>query len=189
MNKKNLGIIVTGIVLLIGLSRLLPHPFNFTPVGAMALFAGRYLSTKYLKFAVPFIALYLSDFILNNFVHRIYFPDQEGLIFFSEYMIWTYAAIGAIVLIGWLLLNKMNIKNVLLVSVGYSIAFFVITNFGTWMTGTMYPKTSVGLLECFMLGVPFFKWTLIGNLVYTPILFFTFEYFLAKNSLITQKIN
>lgn len=181
MNKKNIGLIASSIIILIALSRLLPHPFNFTPVGAMALFGGKFLVSRYAKFLVPLIGLYLSDFIINNFVFRSFFPNHEGLVFFSDFMLWTYSGVAIIVLMGYLFLKKFNIKNLLLVTLSFSIVFFLITNFGTWVSGTMYPKTASGLVTCMMAGIPYFKWTLLGNLVYTPILFFSFEYFLSKN--------
>ena len=182
MNKKNLGLITAGIILLVALSRLLPHPFNFTPVGAMALFGGKFLASRYAKCLIPLAGMFVTDFIINNFIFRSFFPNHEGLIFFSGYMLWTYGAIALVVLIGWLLLKKYDLKRLMAVTMGFSLVFFLVTNFGVWFAGNgvTYPDTMSGLMACMAAGIPFFKYTLIGNLVNTPILFYAYEYFAVR---------
>ena len=71
MNRKiDLRIGILGLLVFsVALSRLLPHPPNFTPVGAMGLFGAAYFSRKYLAFLVPFVAMWVSDLILNNAVY------------------------------------------------------------------------------------------------------------------------
>ena len=184
--KKELTILPLIIIALAAISRLLPHPDNMTPVAAIALFGGAYFSRKWLVLIVPFAALFLSDMLLNNTLYRMYFPDTEGLVFFAPYMIWGYVAFAVTILIGALFLKKVKFSNVILATLGSSILFFVITNFGSWMTTPLYPKNPTGLLACYAAGVPFFRSTLLGNLVYVGVLFGSFEWF--KNYYLSKKL-
>tara|TARA_B110000037_G_scaffold195955_1_gene232744 strand:- start:298 stop:849 length:552 start_codon:yes stop_codon:yes gene_type:complete len=172
MSKINLSFI--GIILLIlfaSFTRIIPHMPNFTPIGAMALFGGAYLSNKYHAFIIPILSLWFSDLIINNFILNYY--DQ--FTWFYPGFIWQYATFGIIILIGYFLLKKITLKKVLISSIGSSLIFFVITNFGVWSSGSMYTLSLNGLISCFVLAVPFYKGTLLGFLFYSSFLFGVFE--------------
>lgn len=140
--------------------RILPHAPNFAPIGAMALFSGSYLD-KRTAFIVPLSAMVLSDLFIgfDSIISRLT----------------VYGAFISVTLIGFWLRSHKNPTNIILCSVLASVTFFVITNFGVWLTGTLYPRTLSGLVDCFILAIPFFRNTLAGDLVYTGLFFGGFE--------------
>ncbi len=160
------------IIIAAAFSRLLPHPPNFTPIGAMALFGAAYFSKKHLALIIPIIAMFLSDLVINNVVYAQYF---DGFTFFYPGFYWTYGAIISIGVIGFFILKKVQLKTIVFSSLFAVIAFFLISNFGVWASGITYPKDLNGLLLCYTAAIPFFKNTLMGNLVYSAVLFGAFE--------------
>ena len=163
MNKFNVSyVVIICLILFASFSRIIPHMPNFTPIGAMALFGGAYLSNKYYAFIIPILSLWLSDIIINNFILNYY--DQ--FTWFYPGFIWQYASFGIIILMGYFLLKKITLIKVLMTSIGSSLIFFVITNFGVWASGSMYPLNINGLISCFVLAIPFYKGTLLSFLFY-----------------------
>ena len=136
-------------------TRLLPHPPNMTSVTALALFGGAYFASPWLAFAVPLLALLGSDLILG------FYPDMEV----------QYLSFAVVICIGLTLRQQRSIARVATAAVASAVSFFVLTNFGVWALGTLYPKTLVGLEACFVAAIPFFRNTLIGDLFYTAVLF------------------
>jgi len=108
-----------GVVLFAAIMRLVPHPWNFTPVAAMALFGGARFGKKAHAFLVPFIALILSDLVLGVYVR----------------MPMVYFAFAVTVLIGFWLRNKNSVRLIATGVLVSSLSFFVITNFGVWAFG------------------------------------------------------
>jgi hypothetical protein len=135
--------------------RLVPHPPNFSPIDAMALFSGAYLGRRWLAFAAPLGALLLSDALLG----------------FYQGMEFQYVSVALIVLLGWFALPKVSVLRLAGAAVAGSALFFAITNFGTWLTSGMYPQTLSGLGACYVAAIPFYQNTLAGDLVYTALLF------------------
>ena len=173
-NIASKGILLAlGLIVVAALSRLMPHPPNFTPLAAMGLFGAAYFANKKLAFIIPLAAWWFSDLILNNTVYAQY---SEGFALFSSYQIGSFLALGLIVLVGIFMLKKINFKNILGSSLVAAVLFFIISNFGVWLMGTMYPMTLSGLVACFTAAVPFFGWSLLGNVVYLSIMVFTFEF-------------
>ncbi len=175
MEKSKINIrfgILSLIVLLAAFSRLIPHPPNFAPIGAMSIFGAAYFARKHLAIVVPIIAMWLSDLLLNNVIYGQYF---DHFVWFYQGCYWTYAAFIFIGLIGFRLLKKVRPVNLLIASLSASVVFFLISNFGVWASGTMYPNTFSGLMSCYAAGLPFFKNTLMGDLVYSGALFGMFE--------------
>lgn len=168
--------IISIIVLAAALSRLLPHPYNFTPIGAMGLFGAAYLSRKYLAFLVPFLAMWFSDLLLNNLLYARMYPEFYGESFVWFGNPWVYASFAAIVGLGFLLLRRVKVANLLVASLLASILFFVVTNFGAWMADPKYPKTAAGLMAAYGAGIPFFWNTLLGDLFYAGALFGAYEW-------------
>jgi hypothetical protein len=165
--------IISAIVFLASMSRLLPHPPNFAPIGGMALFGAAYYAKRYCSFIIPVVAMWISDLALNNLVYKQYF---DGFVWFYSGAIFTYVAFALIVLLGLWTLKKIRILTLLISAVGASTVFFLVSNFGAWLSWGMYPHTFEGLVSCYIAGLPFFKNTIAGDLVYIAILFGAFEY-------------
>jgi len=136
--------------------RLLPHPPNFTPIAAMALFSGAQLPNRALAFAAPFGALILSDAILGGFYPGIAF---------------VYLSFAAVVLIGWAGARGATALTIFGAALASSLLFFGLTNFGVWLAGGLYPLTWEGLVACYTAAIPFFRNTLAGDLLFTALMF------------------
>ncbi len=169
--------IVAFIVFVVGLFRLVPHAFslpgmfNFSPLGGMALFGAAYFSRKYMAFLLPFLALWISNLLVNNlFYSRFY----DGFVWFTNWEV--YLAFAMIVVLGFGMLKKISPGRVLAASLSASVLFFLVTNFFVWYSGTMYPKNAGGLLTCYVSAIPFFWNTLAGDLLYAALLFGGFEW-------------
>ncbi|HJM47639.1 MAG: hypothetical protein QF814_04105 [Candidatus Marinimicrobia bacterium] len=173
--------ILAGLLILAAFSRLIPHPPNFTAVGAMALFGGAYVSSRTLAIILPLGALWVSDLILNNLVYTEYY---QGFVLFSSGHIWIYISFIAIVLIGRFTMKNVTMKSVGLSGASASIIFFLLSNFGVWIGGLMYPLSLSGLISCYVAALPFFGWTLIGNAFYCTMLFGSFEFASNKISVL-----
>lgn len=174
MNKKFL---FAFIVICFGaIYRLMPHPHNFTPVGAMALIGGMYLGRKKLALIIPVVILFLSDFILNNTINRIFFEEQTGLIVWSEYMTYNYIAILLTVFIGFALTKSSTFNKIIGGSLATSIVFFVVTNFGSWLTMPFYTKDFAGLTSSYAAGVPFFANTLMSDALFIGLFVLSIEF-------------
>jgi hypothetical protein len=153
MSKPRLAAI-TCLILIAAASRVIPHPPNFTPVTAIALFGGAYFTRKWLAFFVPLSSLFLSNLILG---------------YAGSYVM--YASFALIVSVGFLLRRRRTAKAIAAAALASSVLFFLLTNFGVWFFDSMYPKTGAGLILCYTAAIPFFKNTLLGNAIYTVILF------------------
>ena len=158
MNKKIE--IITSIVLVfaVALSRLFPHPLNFTPIGAIALFAGVNFSKKY-SLLLPIIAMLVSDYFLG----------------FYSTMYWVYSSLILMSVVGILIKEKKSIPIIIGATLLNSILFFVITNFGVWFGGVMYPQSFSGLVDCYIAAIPFFRNSITGDLFYVAVIFGLFE--------------
>ena len=136
------------------LTRLLPHPWNFTPITAVALFSGSYLPRK-LSFLVPLLAMAVSDLILG--IHATLF--------------FVYGSFALVAWIGQRIGENRTFSQVGSAVLASSFLFFMITNFGVWVTQSLYLKTVDGLVACYIAALPFFQATLAGDLFYTAVLF------------------
>src|SRR5215212_4375366 len=121
-NHARLIVLLSAIVAAAAL-RLVPHPPNFTPIGAMALFSGAYLGRRVLAFAAPLAALLLSDLILG------FYPE----------MIFVYLSVASVVLIGRALSKRRTVLGVGAAAIASSLLFFLVTNFGVWLVMDFYP--------------------------------------------------
>ena len=158
------------------LSRLLPHPDNFTPISAMALFGAAYFSQQIRMLAVPFLALFASDLLLNNIIYRQYYTHFT---FITSW--WIYVAFALVMVLGWFLLkDKVTPTRLLFASLTASGLFFIVTNFSTWLDSGMYPQTPAGLAACFAAGLPFLRNTVIGDLFFSGVLFGAYEWMTAR---------
>lgn len=171
MNKNKLYMVLFTI-LVVSLSRILPHPPNFTAVGAVAIFGGSLFSKTYKSILIPLISIFLSDIIINNTLYSSYY---EGFTFFSEGSLVVYASIILMSVIGHSFI-KMNVIRITSVVTLSTLLFFILTNFAVWYGSPMYSKDISGLLSCYTMAIPFGLNSLIGNLTFSGILFGVYNY-------------
>lgn len=165
-------------ILLVSMTRLVPHVANFTAVGAMAIFGGAMLRTRWIAFLAPVAAMFITDLVLNNIIYASYF-DSFQLI--TPGFGWTMVALATMVLSGKLILKKVSSLGVLGASVSASLLFFLISNFGVWASGTTYTKDLSGLILCYEMGLPFLLNTFLGTVAYSAVLFGAYKF--ASNKL------
>jgi hypothetical protein len=135
--------------------RLVPHPSNFTPIGALALFAGAQFDNKRWAFIVPLAAMFLSDLVIG----------------FHGDMPVIYGAFAVIVCMGFLLRERKTALRITSASLAAATFFFVASNFAVWTSDGLYPLTLQGLVTCYIAAIPFFQNWLAGTLFYSAILF------------------
>ena len=153
--------------------RIIPfHVWNVAPIGAIALFGGAYLKKNWQAIAIPLAALFLGDLFLNNVTYKNMNPNFT---LFYPGAIWVYASFALISVIGLTFLKKISTKNVLVASIAGSILFFMMSNFGVWLSSGMYPQTGAGLIACYVAAIPFVGSTLAGDLLFSAILFGVYE--------------
>ena len=154
--------LMAGLVFGAAALRLLPHPPNFTPVAAIALFAGAHFERKRWAFAVPLAAMLVSDAVLELLTGR-------G---FTSGMPVIYGTFAAIVGIG-LLLRRRRTEVLPVAGAAFASAalFYLTTNFAVWASGQLYARTLSGLVACYVAAIPFFGPTLASDLFYSAVLF------------------
>lgn len=158
--------VLATMIVVAAMTRLLPHPPNFSPVEAMALFGGAYFASRAWSLLVPLAAMLLSDFGLAA-IHGGQYLDYMATAGF-----WlVYACIALSAVLGFGLRGKVSGPRVLGYALAGSVLFFAVTNFGTWAAGTLYPRTGAGLAAAYTAGIPFFQWTVLGTLFYAVVLF------------------
>jgi hypothetical protein len=147
--------LIVAMILFAAVLRIVPHPWNLTPVGAMALFSGAVIRNRVMAFVFPLVAMLAGDFFVG---FHILMPVVYASFLISTALgFWvrerrSAARVGGVVLLG-------------------AIQFFLITNFGVWAFSNFYPKTLAGLMACYAAGVPFFWNTLAGDVCYSALLF------------------
>jgi len=167
-----------ALVALAALTRLLPHPHNFTPIGAIALFGAAYFNRQWLMLTVPFAALFLTDLFINNVIyHELYSGQFQWITSW-----WIYVAFALIMVTGLGILgSKVTGVRVFGASISASAIFFLVTNFSVWAESGMYPKTALGLAACYTAGVPFLGNTILGDLFFSAAMFGVYEWVKQKN--------
>jgi len=149
MNKPKL-LTIGSMIIAAAMIRLLPHPPNFTPIFAMALFGGAYLDNKKMAFILPLAAMLISDLFVG----------------FHSLMLVVYGAIALITALGFLLKNRVRPSTVIGASLLGSLIFYLISNFAVWALFDTYPHTIAGLGTSYVAAIPFFKNSLISAYVW-----------------------
>jgi hypothetical protein len=148
--------LITAIVVAAAVLRIVPHPMNFTPIGALALFGGAYFSSKRTAVAVPLLSLVAGD-IFTGF-HRL--------------IPYVYASFLVSVAIGFWLRRKKSASRIGVATVAGAMQFFLVSNFALWASSIgNYPNNVGGLAECYLAGLPLFWNTLAGDAFYVTLLF------------------
>lgn len=163
MTTKN-KLFIAVILIALGIAcRLLPHPFNFAPIAAIALFAGVYLGAIY-ALTLPVIAMVIGDIFIGFYSWQL--------------MLAVYGSYALIGLLGLAVKKYKSVETVLGGSILASVLFFLITNFAVWQFSTWYAPTWQGLINSYIMALPFFRNTLMGDLFYTGVLFGAYEFVL-----------
>ena len=176
MKKKLLLTILFIAVIFLG--RVLPHPYNFTPLIAVTLLSSHAISNRILALLVPLMGFWLSDLFMNNIVYSGYYSNFT---IFNSGMIWTYGAIILVGLMGSSFIKTISSGKVVLASLSGSTIFYIISNFGVWALSPMYAKSAAGLIQCYSLALPFYGTSLIGDLLYSSLLFGAYQLVFSKN--------
>jgi len=163
-------LIVAGMILAAAFVRLVPHPPNFTPVAAMALFGGRYFSKRSIAFLIPLLAMILTDMIIG-------FHYLVPIVYFCFMLI-----VG----VGIILRKKNKLSWLVGGAITASTLFFIITNFAEWVFGIIYAKTFSGLITCFIVAVPFYATSMLGDLFFVGLMFYSFELIQVKYHLLAK---
>lgn len=135
---------------LLGFSRIMPHPSNFTPILAVAVFIPYIMRNNLTAIPITLGAMLIGDLYWD----------------FHSYMIWTYGAV--------VLATQLRFKNVFVSGLTASIIFFIVTNFSVWLSG-YYGLTLAGLWACYVAAIPFFTNTLLGTLFYTGVFWVIYQ--------------
>ena len=163
-------VLIISIIFLVSLTRIFPHPPNFTPILALAIFGGAYLPNRITAISLPIISMFISDLIIG----------------FHSQIFTVYAAIILLSILGHLMKTK-NFKNFAITGFTGSLIFFIITNFSVWLGGSLYPLTIDGIIQCYIMAIPFFHNTLISTILFLTILFFGYTF--AEKKISNLKIS
>ena len=156
MSVKSISIVL--VILIAAISRFIPHPPNFTPIIAMGLFSGFYLkNNKKMAIMIPLLAMFLSDFFLG----------------FHLISLFVYSSLAIITALGFFISEKNKFSTLFPATLGGSLLFFIISNFGVFIIG--YPKSFSGLVACYSAAIPFFQNSLFGDIIFTAIIFLSYD--------------
>ena len=159
-------LVLAALILVAALTRVLPHPPNFSPIAAIALFGGAYFAARAWAVLVPLAGLLISDLVLASVNGGLYAS------WFGGSGIWVvYGCIALTTAMGFGLRGKVTGTRVLGYCLASSALFFVVTNFAAWLGNPMYPRTAAGLAASYVAGIPFLQWSVLGTLFYAAVLF------------------
>ena len=145
-----------SLILILAFARLIPHPPNFTPIIAVALISGYFFKNINLSLLILLVAMLLSDLFIG----------------FYENMIFVYASLLLITFVFHKISKKINYKNLFIYCFAGSLIFFIFSNFGVWALGSpgvldvAYERNLSGLVECYILAIPFFGNTFLSTLIF-----------------------
>ena len=161
-----------GLILILTLARLIPHPPNFTPVIAVAILSGYFFKNLNFSLIILLIAMLISDLFIG----------------FYENVFFVYASLLLITFIFHKISKKINFKNLFIFGFSGSLIFFIISNFGVWILGSPgvdnlpYDKNLNGLIECYILAIPFFGNTFISTVIFSYPAIFIYRSLAARTS-------
>lgn len=141
-------------------ARFLPHPANFAPIGAIAIFSGIYLPKKW-AVILPLAAMFFSDLFIGFYAWPI--------------MLSVYLSLAIMGLIGLLVRRNKKLSTILGGTILGSVIFYLVTNGAVWAFGSLYPQTAAGLAQSYYMAIPFFRNSLLGDLFYTGTLIGAYE--------------
>jgi hypothetical protein len=163
--------VAIAFIFTVAATRLLPHPDNFSPMIAVSLFGGAYLTRRWMAVVIPILAMFVSDIFLG----------------FHDLMIPIYAMMIGFSFLGRNLANDSSAFQIGATTVGSSLIFFIASNFLVWLTSGMYSLDLSGLIHCFMMAIPFFQNQILGDMLFSSVLFGGM-YIMIRNRLVTATV-
>lgn len=172
-HKKAQSILILSIIFFATLTRFAIPPFfnhlpNFSPIDATALFCGAYFTRRIQAIGVILLSVFIGDILLN----KMYGNDW---VFFYPGFYWQYSCYILMTGLGARLSTNIKVVTVVKTSILAALLFFIVSNFGVWMNGHLYPKTIEGLISCYYAAIPFFKNTLLSDVIFSMVLFGIYE--------------
>lgn len=156
----------------------------FTPIGAMALFGGTYFTGKVKPFVLPLLTLLVSDIILS---YTVLAPFRSGILYSGWY--WVYGTFALMSLTGKYIMKDISLKTSITALITVTLIHWIVSDFGVWIQGTMYPKTGTGFLLCLKAAIPYEFQFIAGTAVYGILMFGSFEWMKQRNvNLLTPKV-
>jgi len=161
-----------SLILILAFARLIPHPPNFTPIIAVAIMSSYFFKNINLSLLILLIAMLISDLFIG----------------FYENMIFVYVSLLLITFVFHKISNKINFKNLFICGFAGSLIFFVVSNFGVWALGSpgvydiAYEKSLSGLIECYILAIPFFGNTFLSTIIFAYPAIFIYKSLPARSS-------
>ena len=162
--SKNEILSALGIIIFLVIFRLIPHPSNFTPILAAGIFSGFLFRNFFLSSLIVLLSMFISDLYLG----------------FHGTMIFTYVSLILSVSLGLQIKKNLKFLSILITGIASSVSFYIITNFGAWLTLPMYEKNLGGLIQAYILAIPFFHNTLLSTLLYLIVLKLVFDFSIKK---------
>lgn len=155
-----------GLIFILAIARLIPHPPNFTPIIAAAIMSSYFFKNISLSIVVLLFAMFISDLFIG----------------FYENLIFVYVSLVLITFTFYKIGKKINFKNLFIFSFGGAFIFFIISNFGVWILGSPgissipYEKNFSGLVQCYVLALPFFNNTFLSTLIFSYPVLYIYKY-------------
>ncbi|MBS1511504.1 MAG: hypothetical protein JST86_11725 [Bacteroidetes bacterium] len=168
MQKQNTFSIIAAVLLVVlaAVSRVIMYPHNFSPMVGMAIFAGATFQNKKLAFALPLFSMFLSDVLFEVFHIAQGFWGWGQLVGYGIFALLTVIAFT---------MKKINVVNVIGYSLGSSVLFFILSNLSFFLIDNpvyhTYTQDFSGFINCYVLALPFFKTSVVADLVYSGVLF------------------
>ena len=153
-----------GLILILAFSRLIPHPPNFTPIIAVAIMSGYFFRNIYLSIVVIILSMLVTDIIIGFYTN----------------MIFVYFSLLFIVITFFKFNHKIKLTNLFIFGFTGSIVFYIVSNFGVWALSGMYETSLVGMTECYIAAIPFFKNTLFSTIIFSYGAFLANQFFNKK---------
>ena len=166
-NIYSLFSIQFAFIIILVLSRLMPHPPNFTPIISVALLCGFFFNSWIGGLFLVILSMFVSDLFI-------------GL---HSNMFFVYISLVLITVYSNYFIQNLTAKNIFIHCVSSSLIFFIISNFGVWFIGSLYPKSLIGLYECYLMAIPFYTNTFLSTI------FFTYIYFFCNKSLFEKYLS
>ena len=160
-------LVILAVLIALGVAgRLLPHPPNFTPMAAIALFAGFIFIKRYMAVVAVISTMLLCDYFA--------FGSLSVSWFGSKSMFVVYLALLFPIVFKNFLQKKIGVIRIFGAALASSSVFFLATNFAVWAFSPMYEKTFEGLVLCYTMAIPFFQNTVVGDLIWSGVIFGTY---------------
>ena len=173
MNQSRTQLLFAGLLVVFAIATRVIfnalHVYNFNAVMAAGLFAGAYLGSRRIGLVIPLLAMLATDVALGFYNWQL--------------MLFVYASLASAVFIGQYYSKNRTLPRFVGSVLGGSALFFLVTNGAVWLLSVdaIYPKTIAGLAECYAAGIPFYRSTLVSDLLWSTVLFGSYELFRLKS--------